>query len=139
MKLLLERTACGATCSIGDLYVDGAWECFTLEDTQREVEGKPVAEWKVKNETAIPKGSYNVVITFSNRFQRDLPLLEGVPGFEGIRIHPGNTSADTEGCILVGRGKTEKTVIESRAAFNALFPKIEQALQDSDKVTIEIA
>ena len=139
MKLLLERTACGPTCSIGDLYVDGAWECFTLEDTQREVEGKPVVEWKVKNETAIPKGSYNVVVTFSNRFQRDLPLLEGVPGFEGIRIHPGNTSADTEGCILVGRGKTEKTVTESRAAFNALFPKIQQGLQDGDKVTIEIA
>ena len=138
MKLLLERTSCGTICSIGDLYVNGVWECFSLEDTQREVEGQLVSQWKIPHETAIPKGTYNVVITFSQRFQRDLPLLENVPGFEGIRIHPGNTSEDTEGCILVGRVKTDKTVIESRAAFNALFPKIQQGLQDGDTVTIEV-
>ena len=139
MKLLLERTACGPICSIGDLYVDGAWECFTLEDTQREVAGQSVSQWKVAHETAIPKGTYNVVITFSQRFQRDLPLLENVPGFEGIRIHPGNTSENTEGCILVGRTKGNNFIGESRAAFNALFPKIQQGLQDGDKVTMEVA
>ena len=138
MKLRLEREDRQPACTIGELFVDEAPECYTLEDKEREVEGKSVAEWKIAHETAIPKGTYNVVVTFSNRFQRDLPLLEGVPGFDGIRIHPGNTSADTEGCILVGRGKTEKTVTESIAAFNALFTKIQQALADSDVVTIEI-
>jgi hypothetical protein len=139
MKLRLERPLVrNPNCTIGELLVEGAFECFTLEDPEREIEGKPVAEWKIAHETAIQKGSYNVVITFSNRFNRDLPLLENVPGFEGIRIHPGNTASDTEGCILVGRGKTEKTVTESRAAFNALFPKIKQALDEGDTVTIEI-
>ena len=140
MKLRLERPLVrNPQQTIGELYVDGAFECFTLEDAEREIEGKPVAEWKVAGATSIQKGSYDVVITFSNRFNRDLPLLENVPGFEGIRIHSGNTAADTEGCILVGRGKTEKTVTESRAAFNALFAKIKQALDEGDMVTIEIA
>lgn len=114
-------------------------ECFSLEDTQRDIEGEPVEKWKIKGETAMPRGLYNVIISFSQRFKRDLPLLEHVPGFTGIRIHPGNTSADTEGCILVGRGKTDKTVTESKIAFNALFEKIRKALGDGDTVTIEVA
>lgn len=139
MKLRLERPdSSEGGCTIGELLVDGYDECFTLEDQDREIEGEPVEAWKVKGETAIPRGVYPVTITFSNRFQRDLPLLENVEGFTGIRIHPGNTSADTEGCILVGRGKTDKTVTESKIAFNALFAKIEQAIEDGDEVTIEI-
>ena len=139
MKLRLERPdRTDSACTIGEILVDGQEECYSLEDKVREIEGQPVEAWKVAKETAIPKGSYNVVVTYSNRFQRDLPLLENVPGFSGVRIHPGNTTEDTEGCILVGRGRTEKTVTESRAAFNALYAKIEQALQDGDHVTIEI-
>ena len=138
MKLKLERSlVCGKGCTIGQLFVDGFEECFTLEDEVREIDA-PVAQWKIRNETAIPRGLFNVVITYSNRFKRDLPLLENVEGFEGIRIHPGNTSADTEGCILVGRGKTDKTVTESRIAFNQLFGKIQQALEDGDTVMMEI-
>ena len=139
MKLRVERPlACTPGCTIGQLFVDGAEECFTLEDEVREKDGMPVGMWKIKGQTAIPRGTYNVIITMSNRFKRELPLLENVPGFEGIRIHPGNTSEDTEGCILVGRGKTDKTVTESRIAFNALFAKIQQGLNDGDKVSIEI-
>lgn len=139
MKLRLERKECGLECSIGELTVDGAFEAYTLEDEVREIDGQPVAEWKVKGKTAIPRGSYNVVVTQSARFGRELPLLENVPGFEGIRIHPGNTAADTEGCILVGRNKTERTVTESRAAFNALFTKIQAAIAAGDTVMMEIA
>lgn len=130
MKIRVERNICNASCTIGEMTVDQMFECYTLEDAIREE--------KIKGETAIPAGTYEVVITFSNRFQRDLPLLKEVPNFEGIRIHPGNTNADTEGCILVGRNHTDKTVTESRAAFNTLFAKIQQALNDGDTVSLEI-
>lgn len=140
MKIRVERTDCNKNCTIGELTIDGAFECYTLEDTVREKDGVPVKEWKVYGDTAIPRGTYNVVITLSNRFKRDLPLLESVEGFSGIRIHPGNTTADTEGCILVGRGRTDRDrITESRAAFNELFAKIKQALDDGDTVTLEIA
>ena len=140
MKIVVERPAvCGPDCTISECYVDGAWECYILEDEVREVAGQPVSQWKVKGKTAIGRGTRNVVITMSNRFKRDLPLLEEVPGFEGVRIHPGNTSEDTEGCLLPGRGKTEKTVTESRVAFNELFGKIKAALDGGDTVTLEIA
>lgn len=111
--------------------VDGAYECFTLEDVVREGP-------KVPGATAIPYGTYAVTITHSERFERDLPLVLDVPGFGGIRIHPGNTAADTEGCILVGRTKGPTFVGESRAAFNALFPKIKEALEAGDSVTLEV-
>lgn len=134
MKLRLERTWRGQNCTIGQMEVDGAHECFTLEDVDRPA--------KIYGETAIPKTPedkpYNVIITPSNRFKRDLPLVENVPGFEGIRIHPGNTAEDTDGCILVGRTKGSTWISESRAAFNDLFDKIKKALDAGDTVTLEI-
>ena len=139
MKLRVERDTYSTKYTLGQLLIDGMEECYTLEDGVKEKEGVPVEEWKVPGETAIPKGTYNVVVTYSNRFKRDLPLLENVPGFTGIRIHPGNTHEDTEGCILVGRKRTDRTVVESRIAFNELFRKIEEALEQGDTVTIEVS
>jgi hypothetical protein len=140
MNLLLERTPSGTTCTIGDLYIDGDWFCFILEDLVREVEGQPVESWKVKGKTAIPAGTYRVQITYSNRFKRDLPLLVGVPGFEGIRIHPGNTDADTEGCLLPGLalGLGGESVSRSRAAFDALYKKLDEAESASEEIEITI-
>lgn len=138
MKMRLERSWCGPVCTIGTLTVDGVYECFTLEDVQRGTDGASVKDWKIHGETAIPYGAYNVLITPSVRFKRDLPLVENVPGFAGIRIHPGNTSADTEGCILVGRTKGPAFVGESRAAFSALYAKIANALDAGDRVTLEV-
>lgn len=139
MKLKLERPENPqGDCTIGELFIDSIPECFSLEDKVREIEGQPVEAWKVKGQTAIPVGTYPVTITYSNRFKRDLPLVGQVPGFEGIRIHPGNTAEDTEGCLLVGRTKTDKAVGESRAAFNQLFDKIKSALDSGDTVSIEI-
>ena len=132
MRLKLERTSCGPVCTIGTLYVDGKLDCFTLEDVVR-----PKGE-KVYGQTAIPAGVYNVVVTPSARFKRDLPLLENVPNFQGIRIHPGNTAADTEGCILVGKAKTATSVTHSREAFEALFKKIKESLGSGEKVTMEV-
>ena len=138
MKIRVERKSSLNGVTIGELFIDMVFECFTLEDEVREIKDTPVEKWKIKGETAIPRGTYNVVISPSQRFKRDLPLLENVPGFEGIRIHPGNTAADTEGCLLPGRNHTDKTVTESRAAFNALFAKIKDALDSGDTVTLEI-
>jgi hypothetical protein len=131
MKIQVVRTQCGATCTIGEMLVDGEHECWTLEDVVR-----PDGAAKVFGQTAIPYGTYPVVITFSPHFQRDLPLLVGVPNFEGVRIHPGNTAADTEGCLLVGTGKTASSVTGSRDAFNALFPKIGNAIRRGEDVSI---
>lgn len=140
MKLRLERTSCGPVCTIGDLFVDSAWECYTLEDVERgNGDAATVKEWKVQGDSAIPLGTYNVIVTYSNRFKRDLPLVQNVPGFEGIRIHPGNTAENTQGCVLVGAKNELARVGESRIAFNALFIKIEAALAAGDTVTLEIA
>lgn len=131
MKLRLERGASAHGATIGQLFVDGAEECWILEDEVRAV--------KIPGQTAIPAGTYNVIVTMSARFGRELPLLEDVPNFSGIRIHPGNSPADTEGCLLPGRTRTDRTVGESKVAFGALFSKIQQGLNDGDTVTIEIA
>lgn len=131
MKLDLQREPTLGNCTIGRLTVNGTFECYTLEDVVREE--------KIHGETAIPPGTYEVRITFSNRFQRDLPLLVGVPNFEGIRIHPGNTAADTEGCILVGRTRTDDSIGASRVAFNALFEKMKDAWQRHEGIWLEIA
>lgn len=138
MRMKLERTWCGKVCTIGTISVDGKYECFSLEDVRRELPDRPVSDWKVPGSTAIPEGAYNVIVTRSMRFARDLPLLENVPGFSGIRIHPGNTAQDTEGCILVGAAKGPDQVTHSREAFDALFKKIREALACGEKVTIEV-
>jgi hypothetical protein len=80
---------------IGDLFIDGEFFCYTLED---EIRPEGV---KVYGATCIDAGRYKVILTKSNKFKRIMPLLLNVPNFEGIRIHGGNTSKDTHGCPLV--------------------------------------
>lgn len=86
--------------TIGETYVDGKRLGYCLEDAVREVQGRPVSEWKTKGATAIPTGTYQVSLTMSNRFKRIMPQVHDVPGFEGVRIHGGNSHEDTEGCPL---------------------------------------
>jgi len=117
----------------GKLYVDGEFECYTVEDAVRKV--------KVHNRTAIPAGTYNVIMTMSTRFKKVLPLLEGVPNFTGVRIHSGNSSKDTEGCIIVGSINDkldDDWVSGSKVAMQRLMPKIQDALAVKEKVTLEI-
>lgn len=132
MEIDLERVKLAPDHTIGKLYVNGVFECYTVEDVVR-----PYGE-KVYGKTAIPKGRYRVVITYSNRFKVQMPLLVNVPMFEGIRIHPGNTAADTDGCILPGKVKTATGVAQSRVAYNALFDKIDKALKGKADVWITI-
>ena len=138
MKLTLIREPSSLTCTLGRLQVNDIDECFTLEDVIREVPGVPVSEWKIKGQTAIPAGTYDVELTFSNRFQRILPVLIGVEGFEGIRIHCGNTDVDTEGCILVGSSKGIEMIYGSRPAFSRLYPQMQEAVARGERITIEI-
>lgn len=132
MNLQLKRKTFSDNSTIGELGIDGQFECFTLEDVVR-----PAGE-KVYGKTAIPTGTYQIIITHSPHFGRDLPLLIDVPDFEGVRIHPGNTAADTEGCILVGVHTGEDQITDSRTAFGQLFDKIKAATGTQEiSITIE--
>jgi len=130
MKLLVTRYPSALGCTIGTLSIDGTFECFTLEDEIR-------AGQKIPGKTAIPAGTYKLVLDWSNRFQCTMPHVLDVPGFEGIRIHAGNTAADTAGCLLTGASKTASSVGHSRIAFDALFMKLQSAFQEGGSVSIE--
>ena len=130
MELRLVRETFTAASTIGRLWIDGLFECFCLEDV---VHDGP----KIPGHTAIPYGRYQIIIDFSSRFGRALPRLLNVPGFTGIRIHPGNDAGDSSGCILVGRTKGHDFIGESRAAFSVLFLKLNAALQ-KEKIFITI-
>ena len=123
MKLTLTRIAKRADYTIGRLEVEaGNRICDTLEPTWRNYKG---GELKVPRKSAVPEGTYPVVVTKSWKFGKYLPLLVGVPGFEGIRIHSGNTSKDTEGCILVGQNLEKGKVLMSRITLERLMKLIE--------------
>jgi len=130
MKLELVRKVKTEESTIGVLSVDGKIECFTLEDKEREE--------KIWGETAIPVGQYEVGISYSPHFKKDLPILFNVPGYEGVRIHSGNTAADTEGCILVGTTSARNQVLNSRIAFQKLFDKIKIAVANKEKIILTI-
>ncbi len=133
MLLELKRRWFTDESTVGELYIGRIFQCFTLEDMVREVEGVPVSQWKVPGRTAIPYGSYDLIINYSNRFKRLMPLLLSVPGFTGVRMHWGNRAVDTEGCPLVGQiydPKHQDLILNSRAAFDVFFPKLQQLLED---------
>ena len=138
MILTLDRKYKLPTYTIGKLYIDGEYFCDTLEDKDRGLTDSmfvsEISKIKIKKETAIPTGTYKVTITYSNRFKKNMPLINNVKGFEGIRIHSGNTNQDTEGCILVGFNKVKGNVINSRDTYNKLF----SILSKSNNITITI-
>lgn len=140
MKLTLKRIALRPTYTIGKLYIDDVYFCDTIEDTVRDLNknGKfDNGEKKIHSKTAIPYGTYEIKWTYSPRFKKYTPQLMNVPSFEGIRIHAGNTSADTEGCLILGKNKQVGKVINSRATINKFYPIIKNACSNG-KVTIEI-
>lgn len=130
MNLFLQRIAQTPEYTIGRLYLDGKVFCNTLED--------PVRDTKIAGKTAIPEGTYTVIVNRSPRFKRDLPLLLDVPDFEGIRIHRGNTAKDTSGCILVGINSKKGMVLESTKYEIELTKILKKAQQNGDTITIEI-
>ena len=134
MKLLLDRVEYDTDATIGQLFVDGQFECLVLEDTVRPV--------KIAGKTAIPAGTYHVLLTHSPRFKRRLPLLVNVPGFDGIRIHPGNSDSDTEGCLLPGESLSVQLgkpfLMHSKAAFDRLYEKLLAAESRDESIVIEV-
>lgn len=138
MQLLIMRRPSLKGSTIGDLFIDGKRFCYTLEDVIREISGQSVFAWKRPGETAIPRGRYRVEVTMSPHFGRRLPLLLDVPGYEGVRIHPGNKAADTEGCILVGFECEGNIIYKSQLAFAGLFTLIQRALGEGETVYIAL-
>lgn len=115
--------------TIGELFIDDEFFCYTLEDVVREV--------KVPCETAIPYGHYEIITNYSIRFKRVMPLILNVPGFSGVRIHSGNTNKDTEGCPLVGFTKDIDFVGQSKKAFAAFMKRLQAGLKE-DRVYLTI-
>ena len=147
MELILERIAKRKAYTIGrlsileevvDEYSTGTAEryfCDTLEPTWRDYKN---GAYKVKGRSAIPEGRYAVVISWSPKFEAWLPILLGVPKFEGIRIHAGNCSEDTEGCILVGKNREVGKVLDSRIWLHRLKQKIVEAKDRGEAVWLTI-
>ena len=151
MELILERIAKRKTYTIGRLYIqrrvddeylagtEKEYFCDTLEPTWRDYEH---GAYKVKGRSAIPEGRYAVVISYSPKFKQWLPILLGGPEFnrkwQGIRIHAGNTAADTEGCILVGKNREVGKVLDSRIWLHRLKQKIVEAKDKGEAVWITI-
>lgn len=141
MRLEITRIYKGRDYTIGRLYVDGVYLCDTLEDTDRGLSSAmtsaEIKALKVFGKTAIPRGMYFVDMqTVSPRFRLRkwakahggrVPRLQGVRGFDGVLIHPGNTAADTDSCVLVGYNKAKGKVLDSVTAYERLFALLDAA------------
>lgn len=130
MKLILQRFAQTPEYTVGRLYINDQFYCHTMEDAVREE--------KIPNKTAIPEGTYRVIVNRSPRFKRDLPRLLDVPNFEGILIHRGNTHKDSSGCILVGENKVKGKVINSTKYELELTNILKNAQNSGESIEIEI-
>ena len=138
---LIRKYRCSNYC-IDKLYINNEYFSDALEDPDRGLTDtmslEEIKKIKIKGNTCIPYGTYNVTITYSPRFKKNLPLLNNVKGFDGIRIHSGNKPQDTEGCLLPGFNKVKGQVIDSRVTTDKLIAQIQQALNKGEKVTITI-
>ena len=142
MKLQVVRTQFGKDATNGLLFIDGVFECYTLEDQYQAV--------KVMHETCIPEGTYDIKFRktggfhakYSARYKNahyGMLHLQDVPGFTYILIHTGNTDEHTMGCLLVNDSVSGKTFTggSSVDAYKDLYPKVEKVLSDGGNVTIE--
>lgn len=130
MELEIKRTDKNERRTIGRVYIDGRWLCYSLEDAVRKE--------KIPGKTAIPAGRYKVTVSYSPKFKRLLPLLHNVPGFEGVRIHSGNKASDTEGCILLGLYRNEDMVLDSRLAFDEFMRRIQDVYEEGEDIWLQI-
>lgn len=142
MEILVKRTTFTKDSTIGELSINGKFFCYTLEDFDRDINKDgdldDVGEAKVYGLTAIPKGTYKVVLSFSNRFQKYLPEIQNVKGFEGIRIHAGNKAEDSHGCILLGTTKGTNFIGASVLAMNKFMAEL-KIVEKKEKITIVVS
>lgn len=152
MEIKVKRRFKGANYTIGSLYINGVYECDTIEDTDRGLDNNMplsvIQTKKVYGQTAIPYGTYKIDMNIVSPKFKDrtwakicdgkLPRLCDVRGFEGVLIHVGNKPEDTLGCILVGQNKVKGQVVNSTEAFTNLYKKMDAAHKRSEKITIAI-
>lgn len=152
MEILVKRTFKGPDYTIGQLYVNGVYECDTLEDTDRGLTSsmtlQEIAAKKVYGETAIPTGTYTIdMSTVSPKFKDrswaqfcggKLPRLVDVKGYSGVLIHVGNKAEDTLGCILVGENKVKGGLVSSTSAFQQLYHQLVVATVKKELIRITI-
>ncbi|WP_314815355.1 DUF5675 family protein [Hoylesella nanceiensis] len=142
MEIQVNRIARKDGYTIGRMSLNGVYFCDTLEDTDRGLNSTmsvgEILSKKRKGITAIPTGKYDVILSFSPRFKRVLPLLLSVKGYEGVRIHAGNTAEDTEGCLLVGENKIKGQVLNSRATLEKLMSVLLDCEKRKEKISITI-
>lgn len=142
MQLTVIRKTRTDKSTVGQLNINGNFFAYTLEDKDRGLRQSDdierIREIKVKRETAIPSGTYTVVMNFSNTFQKYMPQILTVPGFEGVRIHGGNTASNTEGCILIGLEKVnDDTIRNCPSACASLYAAIKK-VEKTEKILITI-
>lgn len=135
MILTLKRSVFTDKCTKGEMFANGAHLGYTCEDVDRKIEAGGV---KIPDETAIPRGRYRVIISFSNRFQRNMPEVLNVPGFEGVRIHGGNSPANTRGCPLLGAEMTPSGVRDCATINTVLIRMIGATLSGGGHCWLEI-
>jgi hypothetical protein len=135
LQFTLDRYEFTDEFTIGKLYANETFICYTLEGYDRYLENGYV---KVQNNTVIPRGLYNMTVNFSERFQRKMPLVLNVPGFSSIRIHSDNSAANTDGCILVSMSKVIDSVLGSIDVVAMIIELIDKAITDGQSITIEI-
>ena len=143
LKLELKRTAKKDTYTIGKLYLNGEYFCDTLEDKDRDLNKdgdlNDAGEGKVYGETAIPYGTYTVVLTMSARFKKVLPLIENVKHISGIRIHNGKSAPHSHVCVLVGKNTEVGKVTNSKSTFEKLMVRLVDASEMKETITITIS
>lgn len=142
MKILVKRIAKRDTYTIGKMYLDGKYFCDTLEDTDRNLKQtdfiSSIKKVKIPNKTAIPSGTYELIVNMSPKFKRRLPRLLNVPGFDGILIHRGNSDRETSGCLLVGENKIVGKVINSTKYETKLVSILTERQNKGEAIEIEI-
>lgn len=137
MLIELRRMEFGDDYTIGTMLIDGLMLGHTLEDKDRKLEEIGIGS-KIKGKTAIPRGRYEVVMSYSNRFKRIMPEVLGVPGFTAIRIHGGNTHEDTEGCPLLGAVRDGESIRDCAGVNALLRRRIEMAERRNERVWLEV-
>ena len=142
MEIRVNRIARKDGYTIGRMSLSGVYFCDTLEDTDRGLNATmsvdEILSKKRKGITAIPTGKYDVILTFSPKFKRVLPLLLNVPGYQYIRVHHGNFPSSTEGCLLVGENKIKGQVLNSRATLEKLMSVLLEFEKRKEKISITI-
>jgi hypothetical protein len=142
MEIRVIRKVSQTKNTVSDFLVNGNKLCDCLEDIDRGIKSTDPIEYLnkkiIRNDTAIPYGTYKVIVDYSNRFKCDMPHVLDVPGFEGIRIHKGNTDADTSGCLLLGTYVKEDFIAHSTEAYLVFIDMLNTTLNKEEEVWLTI-